>query len=90
VTKPTADKEFYIKLYGSGFDTETVRVKVKGPGCDLPCEVPNGALRIYGTITETSIERVPLTIRAGDFHITVQNGDGAPSNFVILPVNDSQ
>ena len=88
VTRPTPKKEFYVSLQGSGFNIESVRVKVRGPGCVSPCEVPNGALLLYGDITNEIIERVPLTVSAGEFQIAAQNGDGPLSNLVVLYVND--
>lgn len=82
LTKPTSGTEFYVQIDGHGFDPDDVRIVITGPGCPTfgACKVPNGAIKQFGVITDSRVERVPITAGFGDYHIFVQNGPtGEPS-----------
>jgi len=84
-------QEFTVQIEGSGFELEIVQVVLVGPGCKRfgPCIVPNNVLLDYGEVSKDKIERVPLTLDAGEFRLYVQNGkEGQPSNPWILNVPD--
>ena len=84
-------QEFTIQIEGLGFQPEIVQVVLVGPGCRRfgPCTVPNDVLLDYGQVSKNKIERVPLTIDAGEFKLYVQNGkEGQPSNQWTLNVPD--
>lgn len=76
LTKPTSGTQFYVQIDGNGFDPDDVRIVITGPGCLTfgACCVPNGAIKQFGVITYSRIERVPITAGFGDYHIFVQNG----------------
>lgn len=84
VTSPAnSNQEFTVQIEGVGFEPEIVQVVLVGPGCKRfgPCTVPNDVLLDYGQISKNKIERVPLTLDAGEFKLYVQNGnEGSPSN----------
>ena len=82
-------QEFTVQIEGFGFDPDTVHAVLVGPGCKRfgPCTVPNDVLLDYGEVSKNKIERVPLTLDAGEFKLYVQNGkEGAPSNAWTLNV----
>lgn len=85
VSEMRAGMESYIRLIGQDFEIETVFIQVIGPGCPeaKPCRVPNDVLRGYAKISETSLDKVPVTLASGEFQIVVHNGDSKPS----VPVN---
>lgn len=87
-TPATPGTEFFIKINGSSILSQSVWVKVIGPGCPEknPCRVPNDVLRTHSDVTESSITNVPLTLASGDFLISIQNGDSVGSNAVDLKV----
>ena len=72
--------EFTVQIEGVGFESEIVQVVLVGPGCKRfgPCTVPNDVLQDYGQVSKNKIERVPLTLDAGEFKLYVQNGTGSP------------
>lgn len=88
VTPPTPGKEFFIRINGSSIVSQSVWVKVIGPGCPetSPCRVPNEVLRSHSEITDTSITNIPLTLASGEFLISIKNGDSIGSNAVDLKV----
>lgn len=88
VTAATRGQQFFVNLYGTNFEPETVLVRVSGEGCPeaAPCAVPNDALRKHGEISETFIKNVPLTLAKGEFQVAVQNDDSPMSNYVLLTV----
>jgi DNA-binding winged helix-turn-helix (wHTH) protein len=88
LTAPERDKQFFVKLLGQNFDPETARVLVVGPGCsgDEPCVVPNGAITLFGQITKSTIEKVPLTVSIGEYHLRVRNGIRGTSNELKITV----
>lgn len=92
ISKPVPGKEFYLRLSGKDFNAETVRLKVAGPGCggDDPCTVKNGDLRLYGQITNLVIEKAPLTLRGGDYHLWLENELGNGSNKLKITVPDTR
>ena len=76
-------EQFTVQIEGLGFEPEIVQVVLVGPGCKRfgPCTVPNDVLLDYGQISKNKIERVPLTLDAGEFKLYVQHGkEGPPSN----------
>lgn len=82
-------QEFTVQIAGFGFDPDTVHAVLVGPGCKRfgPCTVPNDVLLDYGEVSKNKIERIPLTLDAGEFKLYVQNGkEGPPSNGWILNV----
>jgi DNA-binding winged helix-turn-helix (wHTH) protein len=82
-------QEFAVQIEGFGFDPDTVHAVLVGPGCKRfgPCTVPNDVLLDYGKVSKNKIERVPLTLDAGEFKLYVQNGkEGPPSNPLTLNV----
>jgi hypothetical protein len=82
-------QEFTVQIEGFGFDPDTVHAVLVGPGCKRfgPCTVPNDVLLDYGEVSQHKIERVPLTLDAGEFKLYIQNGkEGPPSNGWILNV----
>jgi DNA-binding winged helix-turn-helix (wHTH) protein len=84
-------QEFTVQLEGLGFQPEIVQVVLVGPGCKRfgPCTVPNDVLLDYGQVSKNKIERVPLTLQAGEFKLYVQNGkESSPSNPWPLNVPD--
>ena len=72
--------ELSIQIKGRGFNPDTIRVVVTGEGCRKygNCEVKNADLFNHGSVTNTLIQRVPLTIKPGDFEIFVENGISGP------------
>jgi len=76
LTKPTSGTQFYVQIDGNGFEPDDVRIVITGPGCPTfgACHVPNGAIKQFGIITYSQIERVPITAGFGVYHIFVQNG----------------
>lgn len=92
VSTPVPGKEFYLRLAGKNFNPEIVRLKVTGPGCggDDPCTVKNGELRLYGQITELAIEKAPLTLAAGEYHLWLENEFGIASNKFKVTVPDKK
>ncbi|MBK9173220.1 MAG: winged helix-turn-helix domain-containing protein [Chloracidobacterium sp.] len=88
ITEPVAGREFYVSIAGRSISPDQVFIKVIGPGCPQvsPCIVPNSALRIHSKLSETSIEKVPLTLASGEFTIYAQNGESNPSNSITLTV----
>ncbi len=87
-TPPQSGKEFFVRIAGKSFVPDVVQIKLVGPGCpeSLPCSVPNSVLRLRSSITDTSLERVPLTLAAGEFTVYAQNNDSSPSNSLTLTV----
>jgi hypothetical protein len=84
-------QEFTVQIEGSGFESELVQVVLVGPGCKRfgPCTVPTDVLLSYGHVSKNKIERVPLTVDAGEFKLYVQNGkEGRPSNPWTLKIPD--
>jgi DNA-binding winged helix-turn-helix (wHTH) protein len=82
-------QEFTVQIEGFGFDPDTVHAVLVGPGCKRfgPCTVPNDVLLDYGVVSKNKIERVPLTLDAGEFKLYIQNGkQGPPSNAWTLNV----
>jgi len=82
-TSAQPKQEFTVQIEGLGFQPEIVQVVLVGPGCKRfgPCTVPNDVLLDYGQVSKNRIERVPLTLDAGEFKLYVQNGkEGSPSN----------
>ena len=85
VPNPAVDQQaFTLTITGSGFDTATAFVSLSGPGCSpTPCTISNAALT---TKTATQVSG-PITLGAGSFTATVQNGSaGAASNGLALNV----
>lgn len=82
VAEVVASQQLFINISGSGLVPASVFLKVVGPGCpeELPCTVPNSALRMHSEISETRLANVPLTLASGEFLIQIQNGESAPSN----------
>ena len=82
LTTPTPGWEFTVRIEGSGFNPDIIQVVVTGPGCRKfgPCTVSNNVLQNYGSVTGNLIEKVPLTLAAGDFQIYVQNGTGGQAS----------
>lgn len=82
ISQPVPGNEFFLHLKGKNLNPETVRLKVTGPGCggDAPCTVPNGALRLYGQITEMEIEKAPVTLARGEYYLWLENEPGNTSN----------
>ena len=81
ITSPAQPKhEFIVQVEGLGFDPQSVQVVLVGPGCKRfgPCTVPNDVLIDYGEVSDKKIERVPLTLNAGEFKLYVQNGKDSP------------
>lgn len=68
--------ELSIQIKGRGFNPDIIRVVVTGEGCRKygNCEVKNADLFNHGSVTDSLIERVPLTIKPGDFEVFVENG----------------
>ena len=87
-TEAAAGTRFLIKLTGLDFESETVYIDVVGPGCPevRPCKIPNSVLREEAKLTDTVIDRVPLTLASGEFKIYVRNGESQPSESAILRV----
>jgi DNA-binding winged helix-turn-helix (wHTH) protein len=87
VTEANSGQQFFVKLSGKKFEPQSVLVKVIGPGCPdtKPCTVPNSAIRMHSQLSETLLDRVPLTLASGDYVIYVQNGESLASNS--LPLN---
>src|SRR5262249_14970006 len=77
-TPPMANQSFNFTIAGSNFDTAAAAVLFSGPGCG-PCQ---GAVnsRSASQLTGTA------TLAAGNFTVTVQNGNGSASNAVALVV----
>lgn len=94
ISDPSPKTEFYVYIAGSDFNPEIARLKVTGPGCggDNPCVVPNGALRLYGSITGTTIEKAPLTLGKGEYRIWLENENGNISNqmTIVVPASISK
>ena len=88
VSEMKSGQQFFVKLNGQDFETETVYIAVFGVGCpeNNPCKVLNAALREHSKLTETELNNVPLTLASGDFRIEVRNGDSQASNTVYLKV----
>ena len=82
LTTPIPGREFTVRIEGSGFNPDIIQVVVTGPGCRKfgPCTVSNNVLQNYGSVTNNLIERIPLTLAAGDYHIYVQNGTGGQAS----------
>lgn len=82
--------QFYVRIDGSGFDPNAVRVVLVGPGCPSfgKCAVPGDAIKQYGGVSYTQLERVPLTLAPGEFQLFTQNGTiSQPSSGIPLTVN---
>ena len=88
LTEPSAGSEFRVRISGQGFEPESVFIRVTGPGCPdaSPCIIPNSALRISASLSETAVEGAPLTLTSGEYHVAVQNGESLPSNSLTLAV----
>jgi hypothetical protein len=88
ISEPVAHMQFFLRLEGKNLNPETVQLRVVGPGCggDAPCEVTNGALRLYGRITDEIIEKAPLTLAPGQYHIWLENEPGNISNKLSVSV----
>lgn len=88
ISEPVAYTQFFVRFEGKNLNPEMVRVKVVGPGCggDNPCEVTNGALRLYGQITDEIVEKAPLTLAPGEYHIWLENESGDVSNKLSVSV----
>lgn len=89
VSPPLAGQQFYIRIQGRRIDPDSVRIIVTGRGCQDfgSCVVPNNVLHWYGSVTDSHIEKVPLTLAPGDFLVFIQNGtQGEPSNPTPLSV----
>lgn len=82
LTTPIPGREFTVRIEGSGFNPDVIQVVVTGPGCMKfgPCTVSNNVLQNYGSVTNTAIERIPMTLAAGDYQIYVQNGPGSKAS----------
>jgi len=90
-SSPHPKHEFTVKIEGFGFEPDTVQAVLVGPGCKRfgPCTVPNDVLLDYGEVSTNRIERVPLTLGAGEYKLYLQNGKkGPPSNAWTLNVPD--
>lgn len=87
-SKPTAGKQFFVKISGQDFEPETVQIEVIGEGCpeSKPCKVPNSALRENAKLGENVLETVPLTLASGNFKVIIRNGDSNPSDVLELNV----
>jgi DNA-binding winged helix-turn-helix (wHTH) protein len=85
---PLAGKEFFISIEGRGFAPDSVFVRAVGPRCPeaSPCIVPNSVLRLKSRITETKIDRIPLSLASGEYLISTQNGDSTSSNALSITV----
>lgn len=88
VTPPMSGQQFFLRLHGKDFQSETVYVVMVGNGCPeiKPCEVPNSILREYSNISENVLDNIPLTLASGNYFLFVHNGDSAASNSVSLSV----
>lgn len=90
LSDPVHQRQFFVKINGSGFDSNAVQVVVIGlKGCPRigNCVVPNNVL--HG-VSSTQIESAPLTLDEGEFQIYVRNGAGGPiSNGVPVTINPS-
>jgi hypothetical protein len=81
---PFAGRQFRIRIRGGYFTPSNVRVVVVGPGCPNfgSCVVPNSVLT---GVTNSQIERAPLTLARGSFAVYTQNGSaGQRSNAALL------
>lgn len=76
LTTPGHGQQFFVRIDGTGFNSNVSRVVVTGPGCGGfgACKVDNDIIRQFGYITNNRIERVPLTLASGNFLIYVHNG----------------
>lgn len=90
ISKPIPGKEFLVHIEGENINPETIRLRVVGPGCgaDDPCTVPNGALRLYGKVSTTEIEKAPLRLGQGEYRIWLENSSVTSSNQLIIFVRD--
>lgn len=81
-------QQFFVKITGQDFEAETIYLEVIGTGCEKanPCKVPNSALREMSKMSDTTLDKVPLTLDSGDFQIYTRNGDSPASNPVYLKV----
>lgn len=88
ISRPVIEKQFFVRLNGQGFNPETVNVRVIGNGCPAinPCLVPNGALKQFGTQSETELDNIPLTLGKGKYILYAQNGDSPFSNGLEIEV----
>jgi len=88
ISPPVANKELFLYITGENIDPETVSLKVVGPGCggNHPCEVPNGALRLHGSVNRQFIEKAPVTLAPGDYDIWLENSPGDVSNKLTISV----
>jgi hypothetical protein len=88
ISKPVGNNQFFMRLTGKNLNPEIVHLRVMGPGCggDAPCIVSNGALRLYGQITEQFIEKAPLTLAVGEYQIWMENESGNISNKLTISV----
>lgn len=92
VTSPVPKNQFLMRLAGKNLNPETVSLKVTGPGCggDNPCTVPNGSLRLFGKISEGTIEKAPLTLGQGEYHIWLENDSNNVSNKLKITIPDAE
>jgi hypothetical protein len=88
---PAPGRQFAVRLEGRGFDSQTVRLGVTGPGCAAidPCIVPNDVLRRFGEVSDRVIENAPLTLADGEFQLFLQHGNNIRSNPVSLSVPEA-
>jgi DNA-binding winged helix-turn-helix (wHTH) protein len=88
LTEAKSGQEFFVRLTGWRFEPQNILVKVVGPGCPeiKPCSVPNSAIRIHSELSETSLDRVPLTLASGEYALSVQNGESPASNSLSITV----
>jgi hypothetical protein len=88
LTEAKSGQEFFVRLTGWRFEPQSILVKVVGPGCPeiKPCSVPNSAIRIHSELSETSLDRVPLTLASGEYALYVQNGESPASNSLSITV----
>lgn len=87
-TDPKPGHEFLIKIIGQDLEPATISLEVAGPGCPAgrPCKIPNSALLERSNLSDTALDRIPLTLASGNFTIIARNGDSQPSNPVFLRV----
>lgn len=88
ISAPVPGKEFLVHIKGENINPETIRLRVVGPGCggDDPCTVPNGALRLYGKVRETEIEKAPLRLGQGEYKIWLENSSVTVSNQLTISI----
>ena len=87
-TEIKSGEQFFVMISGQDFEVETIALEISGGDCAAgkPCKLPNILLREKAKITETTLENIPLTLKSGEYQITVRNGDSKISNPVSLKV----